>query len=120
MRTITPTEFKANCLQLLDEVQRSGQDLVISKRGKPVARVVAEKPSKPWLALRGTGIYMGDPFAPVLAETSIVAEMNRLPAGFHRDPADRLIVATARCLKLPLATKDRKIRSSRMVSLWKA
>lgn len=50
----------------------------------------------------------------------IVAEMNRLPAAFHRDPADRLIVATARALKLPLATKDRKIRSSRMVPLWKA
>lgn len=48
----------------------------------------------------------------------IVAEMNRLPATFHRDPADRLIVASARALKLPLATKDRKIRSSRMVPFW--
>jgi PIN domain nuclease of toxin-antitoxin system len=43
----------------------------------------------------------------------IVAEMNRLPAAFHRDPADRLIVATARVLKLPLATKERKIRGSK-------
>jgi PIN domain nuclease of toxin-antitoxin system len=49
----------------------------------------------------------------------IVAEMNRLPAGFHRDPADRLIVATALSLKLPLATKDRKIRSARLAKLWK-
>ena len=49
----------------------------------------------------------------------IVAEMNRLRASFHRDPADRLIVATARFLKLPLATKDRKIRVSRLVPLWK-
>ncbi|MES2658556.1 MAG: type II toxin-antitoxin system Phd/YefM family antitoxin [Verrucomicrobiota bacterium] len=73
MKTITATEFKAKCLQLLDEVQRSGQDLVISKRGKPVARVVAEKPSKPWLALRGTGGYTGDPFAPALEETEIDA-----------------------------------------------
>lgn len=52
--------------------------------------------------------------------SAIVAEMNRLPASFHRDPADRLIMATARFLKLPLATKDRKIRSSRLVPLWKA
>jgi PIN domain nuclease of toxin-antitoxin system len=51
---------------------------------------------------------------------AIIAEMNRLPAGFHRDPADRLIVATARALKLPLATHDRMIRSSRLVQLWKA
>ena len=49
----------------------------------------------------------------------IVAEMNRLPASFHRDPADRLIVATARFLKLSLATKDRKIRDSQLATLWK-
>lgn len=71
MKTITATEFKSKCLQLLDEVQRSGQDLVISKRGKPVARVVAERESKPWLALRGKGSYRSDPFEPVIRETEI-------------------------------------------------
>tara|TARA_B110000037_G_C16944312_1_gene434108 strand:- start:125 stop:370 length:246 start_codon:yes stop_codon:yes gene_type:complete len=50
---------------------------------------------------------------------AIIAEMNRLPDSFHRDPADRLIVATARALNLPLATKDRKIRKSRLAKLWK-
>lgn len=68
---ITATEFKAKCLQLLDEVQRTGEDLVISKRGKPVARVVAEQNSKPWLALRGKGCIKGDPFEPTLQETEI-------------------------------------------------
>ncbi|MEI8038480.1 MAG: type II toxin-antitoxin system VapC family toxin [Verrucomicrobiota bacterium] len=48
----------------------------------------------------------------------IVAEMNRLPASFHRDPADRLIVASARFLKLPLATQDRKIRCSKLIAPW--
>lgn len=51
---------------------------------------------------------------------AIVAEMNRLPASFQRDPADRLIVATARVLRLPLASHDAKIRRSRLVPLWKA
>lgn len=73
MKTISATEFKAKCLQLLDEVGRTGEDLVISKRGKPVARVVAERDSKPWLALRGTGAYTADPFAPVLGENEIEA-----------------------------------------------
>ena len=73
MKTINATEFKAKCLQLLDEVQRTGEDLVISKRGKPVARVVSEKAEKPWLALRGTGSFTGDPFAPALGETEIEA-----------------------------------------------
>ena len=49
----------------------------------------------------------------------IVAEMNGLPAGFHRDPADRLIAATARALRLPLATHDRRIRAARVAKLWK-
>ena len=73
MKTINATEFKAKCLQLLDEVQRTGEELVISKRGKAVARVVAEKQPKPWLALRGTGAYAADPFAPVLDENDIEA-----------------------------------------------
>ena len=66
-------EFKAKCLQLLDEVRQTGEELVISKRGKPVARVIAEKEPKPWLALRGTGPYTAEPFAPVLEETEIEA-----------------------------------------------
>ena len=73
MKIISATEFKAKCLQLLDDVQRTGEELVISKRGKAVARVVAQKPDKPWLALRGTGTFSGDPFAPVLAESEIDA-----------------------------------------------
>ena len=73
MTVITATEFKAKCLHLLDEVQRTGQELVISKRGKPVARVIAEKTTKPWLALRGKGRFKGDPFEPVVKESEIDA-----------------------------------------------
>ena len=38
----------------------------------------------------------------------IVIESTRLP-GFHKDPADQLIVATARVLDVPLLTADQKI-----------
>ncbi len=51
---------------------------------------------------------------------AVVAEMNRLPPTFHQDLADRLIVATARADKLPLATHDARIRRSRQASLWVA
>lgn len=47
----------------------------------------------------------------------IVIEMNRLPTSFHRDPADRLIVATARSMGLPLATCDKLIRKTKLISL---
>lgn len=50
--------------------------------------------------------------------SAVVVEMNRLPARFHQDPADRLIVATARAAGLPLATHDTRIRRSRLSALW--
>jgi len=40
---------------------------------------------------------------------SVALEANALPGGFHPDPADRLIVATARHHNLTLITDDRKI-----------
>ena len=39
----------------------------------------------------------------------IALESTRLPAGFHRDPADQIIVATARIQRCPLATSDERI-----------
>jgi len=40
MMTIPASDFKARCLALLDEVFETGGELVVTKRGKPVARVV--------------------------------------------------------------------------------
>lgn len=51
---------------------------------------------------------------------AIAAEVARLPERFHRDPADRLIVATARMRKLHVLTRDRKITGARLVPLWRA
>jgi PIN domain nuclease of toxin-antitoxin system len=39
----------------------------------------------------------------------IAAESTRLPGRLHGDPADRIIVATARCLELPLVTADARV-----------
>lgn len=50
--------------------------------------------------------------------TEVVVEMNRLPAAFHRDPADRLIVASAIATDRSLATRDRRIMESGMVAIW--
>ena len=37
---ITATQFKARCLALLDEVAEGGGELTVTKRGRPVARVI--------------------------------------------------------------------------------
>jgi len=52
-------------------------------------------------------------------DVEVVIALAHLPATFHGDPADRLIVATARAHRLPLATHDRAIRRSRLARLWK-
>lgn len=70
---ITATEFKAKCLQLIDQVHRTGEEMIISKRGKAVARLVPERPDRPWMSLRGTGRLAGDPFEPVIEESDIEA-----------------------------------------------
>jgi PIN domain nuclease of toxin-antitoxin system len=52
-------------------------------------------------------------------DIDVILALDALPESFHGDPADRLIVATARARKLPLATRDAAIRKSRAVKLWK-
>jgi PIN domain nuclease of toxin-antitoxin system len=42
-------------------------------------------------------------------DVEIAAKSVELPGEFHKDPADRMIVATARKLAVPLVTKDDKI-----------
>jgi prevent-host-death family protein len=37
---VAAADFKARCLALLDDVDRDGRELVVTKRGRPVARVV--------------------------------------------------------------------------------
>lgn len=39
-REIGAAEFKARCLEVMDEVQRTGVEVVITKHRKPVARLV--------------------------------------------------------------------------------
>lgn len=46
---------------------------------------------------------------------AIATEVARLPDSFHRDPADRILVATARTLGATLLTHDRRIRDSELV-----
>jgi prevent-host-death family protein len=40
VRTVAISELKAHCLRLVDEVARRRRELIITKRGKPIARLV--------------------------------------------------------------------------------
>ncbi|CAN5593822.1 type II toxin-antitoxin system Phd/YefM family antitoxin [soil metagenome] len=50
-REVNASTFKAKCLGLLDEVAETGREITVTKRGKPVARVL---PAEEAPDLRGT------------------------------------------------------------------
>ena len=56
------------------------------------------------------GVALGYPGVRLLELTPAIAvESTRLPQPFHKDPADQMIVATARIHDYPIATADDKI-----------
>jgi prevent-host-death family protein len=66
-RTLPAGEFKARCLALLDEVADSGEEIVVTKRGVPVAKLVpVGQPARP--SLVGSVLAHTDLVAPVDAE----------------------------------------------------
>jgi prevent-host-death family protein len=71
---ITATEFKAKCLAIIDRVHARREPVTITKRGRAVARLIADDNSddKPWLRLRARPArWHGDPFAPVVTDRDI-------------------------------------------------
>ena len=72
METVSVSEFKATCLALLQKVKRTGQPILITRRGEPIAQVVPPPPlpsRENWLGcMKGTIIYMGDVVSPVMDE----------------------------------------------------
>lgn len=47
MRTMGAAKFKAQCLAVMDEVQRRGEPVLVTKNGKPVAKLVPlDEPTK--------------------------------------------------------------------------
>ena len=208
MKTMPAGQFKAQCLSVMDEVKERRAEVIITKRGKPVAKLVPldATPSRhlrlhagyrhdPWGYRRvrgridglGAGVkYLLDTHVLIwlvlepkrltkrassavrrasrrggfglaaislwevavlcgrgiikphgtasawttqlLAETGIgivnitptIAELaTEFPAEFPRDPADRLIAATARAEGVSLITADERIRESPLVeTLW--
>jgi len=61
-REIAAGEFKAKCLHLMDEVNRTGMELIITKRGIPVARLlpVRKRTDSPFGWMAGTVRIVGD------------------------------------------------------------
>jgi prevent-host-death family protein len=72
METVSISKFKATCLALLERVRRTGQPLLVTKRGVPVAQVLPP-PAEPrstsgYSSMHGRSRELGDIVAPVSTE----------------------------------------------------
>ncbi len=157
MKEMPAGEFKAQCLAVMDQVQRSGEPVLITKHGKPVAKLVPAPASDDdifgymagkvkvvgsgvaiaeitlwelaWLAEHHRVAIAGSVESFVRETISrvivrpmtpeIVALAVRLPETFPKDPADRIIAATAIVEGLPLVTADERIQRSKVAqTVW--
>ena len=65
---VTAAEFKAQCLRLIEEVRQGRGEVVVTRYGKPVARLVPYTPEEPvsiFGHLQGTVLSHGDLIAPI-------------------------------------------------------
>ena len=69
-RTIKASEFKAKCLKLMDEVAETGQEIIITKNGRPVSKLSPyRKPPESFFgADKGKIKILGDIVSPMPAE----------------------------------------------------
>ena len=69
--TMPAGEFKARCLAVMDQVRETGEEVIITKHGKPVAKLVPviEQDSPPLFGrLKGWVTYEGDVMSPIDVE----------------------------------------------------
>lgn len=64
---IPAAEFKAQCLRLLDEVASTRRSIIVTKRGKPIAKLtpVDEEPIDLFGYMAGTAAICGDIISPI-------------------------------------------------------
>jgi prevent-host-death family protein len=72
METIAISKFKATCLAVLERVRRTGEPILVTRYGEPVAEVIPPPaPARPenWLgSFRDRGEILGDIVSPATSE----------------------------------------------------
>lgn len=68
MTTIQASEFKAKCLALMDQVARTGETILVTKNGKPVAELRPHRPPRiksPFGLHKGQSVILSDVIEPI-------------------------------------------------------
>ena len=100
-------------LQIIRTAARTAGILVSAVTGWEIGLATA-RPRDPLVLAPTARLWLADllarpGFRAVPLEPEVALSASYLPGRFHRDPADRLLIATARALGVPLVTRDRRI-----------
>jgi prevent-host-death family protein len=70
VKEVKASEFKARCLQIMDEVAETREPVVITKRGKPICRLSPYRPKLGTLFAmsKDTMVIKGDIISPIDVE----------------------------------------------------
>jgi prevent-host-death family protein len=68
MKQIRASTFKARCLKIIDDIQATGEPVIVTKRGKPVVKVSPAEPEKDGILgfMAGDFEIVGDIESPVV------------------------------------------------------
>jgi prevent-host-death family protein len=79
MKTISATEFKTRCVAVVTEVHSTREPVLITKHGKPVARLMpAGKPAKFIGRLKGIIEIVGDIESPIVPPEDWTSDLDNL------------------------------------------
>ena len=107
-------EFIApDALQVIRIAARTSGILVSAVTGWEIG-LATIRPRHPLVLLPTAQLWLADllarpGFRTVSLQPEVALSASYLPGSFHRDPADRLLIATAREVGVPLVTRDRRI-----------
>ena len=64
MKTLLVSDFKARCIEVINAVSEGGEEVLVTRRGKPLARILPARPrgngTRPLGALAGEAEQRGD------------------------------------------------------------
>jgi PIN domain nuclease of toxin-antitoxin system len=117
---IRSADLDAKSLERLDAMPPEGRPLLSAISLWEVATLVErgrlklDRDLRSWLRIAASSDCVET--VPIMPD--IAAETAALPPELHRDPADRILIATARIVGCPIFSHDDRIRRSGLVDLW--
>lgn len=73
-KRVAAADFKARCLELMDHVRDTGAEYIVTKHGKPVAKLVQYRTARTqglFGSMKGTVLRYERPFEPIDSEYDI-------------------------------------------------